>query len=109
MVNETVVGRRLSVEPTVLSNTDHRLSYRLDIYDGDVLIGEYERCNTAVHIERKRQEVQCAAHVLRAVYAQHGPFTVRWVGERGRRRKEIRASGDGRVLDHIPRECWGRA
>ena len=109
MVDETVGGRSLSVKITSLSNTDHRVSYRLDVYDGDALIGEYERCNTAVHIERKIQEVQCAAHVLRAIYAQHGSFTVRWVGEQGHRRKEIRASDDGRVLDHIPRECWGRA
>ncbi len=109
LVGETGGERGLSVKVTVLSSTEHRVSYRLDVYDSDVLIGEYERCNTAVHIKRKRQEVQCAAHVLRAVYAQHGSFTVRWVGEQDRRRKEIRASGDGRVLGHIPRECWGRA
>lgn len=67
---------------------------RLDVYLGDVLIGEYERSQDA-DIARKKAEIQNASDLLVWVYEKFGQrFVVRWDGIH--RRKSIRV-GDNEV------------
>lgn len=78
--------------------------WRLSIYDGDKLIGEYER--SARHqIARKKQEVINAKEILRNVYEEYGYFCVRWDGNR--RVKSVRV--DGTEVRTIPEHIYNRS
>lgn len=55
--------------------------YRLEIRHDGQYIGEYER-SQAGDVERKKEEVRCAADLLLRVYQQCGEFKVRWNGDR---------------------------
>ena len=75
--------------------------WRLDIFAGETLVGEYERSIEA-EIERKRGEVSLASTMLLDVFRRHGAFQVRWNGDT--RTKDVRV--DGRLVATIPRSCW---
>ena len=75
--------------------------WRLDIYLGDMLIGQYER-SIEREIERKRGEVHLAADLLTDVFYRRGPFQVRWNGDT--RTKDIRVNGV--TVATIPRDRW---
>lgn len=77
--------------------------FRLDIYDGPTLIGEYER-SIDTEIDKKIIEVGLASKQLREVFQSHGAFQVRWNGFI--RSKDIRVGG--KTVATIPRECWGK-
>ena len=74
---------------------------QLEIFDGQTLIGEYERAQEA-DIERKKREVQNAGALLIGVFRKHGPFVVRW--DRLSRTKSIRVNGV--EVGVIPRTHW---
>lgn len=76
---------------------------QLEIFDGQTLIGEYERAQEA-DIERKKKEVQNAEALLLAVFRRHGPFVVRW--DRLKRAKSIRVNGV--EVGVIPSIHWER-
>ena len=86
---------RVQVSPP---DHSHRF-YRLEIYDGDLLLGEYERCTSETHIQRKIGEVLAASSALKAAYAAHGRFSVSWNGTS--RTKDIRTAL-GQVIGHVP-------
>ena len=73
--------------------------YRLKIFDGDMLLGEYERCVDETHVQRKISEILATTSVLKAAYTAHGEFTVRWNGVS--RTKDIR-NALGQVVGHVP-------
>lgn len=75
--------------------------YRLEIRHDGRYIGEYER-SQADDIERKKEEVRCAADPLLRVYQQCGEFKVRWNGDR--REKVVFVQDIERAV--IPRSCW---
>ncbi len=83
--------------------------FHLEIYHGDIHIGDYERSIEA-EIPRKLKEIDRSADFLLSIYTKHGRFVVRWNG----RDKEIRKyRGDSRdpgwqaqPLALLPRRYW---
>lgn len=84
----------------------------LQIYDGDVYIGDYERSCDAVY-DAKEQKALSAAPFLKQLYLQHGcKIVVRWNADR----KEVREyqanqndpGSNFHVLGEIPRSMWRR-
>lgn len=74
--------------------------YRLEMWDGDQLIGEYERSKEA-HIARKQAEVASAADYLLDLFHKHGPITVRWVGS-----KKVVRDVHGNEIGEIETQHW---
>ena len=87
----------LIVNPHSLGKKLHRLGIS---YEGQ-FIGEYERAQLA-DIERKKDEINCAADLLVEIFKQHGEFKVRWNGKR--REKIIYTEDIERAV--IPKLCW---
>lgn len=86
----------------VVAEPESTTLYRLEVWDGTHLIGEYERSQHA-DIGRKAAEVNAAADYLLELFDQHGPFVVRWDG--GTREKVVRDQHRNRI-GQIPREHW---
>ena len=76
--------------------------YRLILHFDGREIGEYEK-SVESQIQRKIEEVQCAAPLLLDLFSKHGPLIVRW--NDSERQKEIR-NPNGKVVGSIPRGCW---
>jgi hypothetical protein len=85
----------------VLEVPNSNTLWRLEIYDGDELIGEFER-SVRHHIDRKKREVRNATEFLRDIYRKHGAFQVRWDGNA--RQKSVRVQ-DVEVAV-IPEQFW---
>ena len=84
----------------------------LQIYDGDVHIGDYERSADAVYVA-KRQEALVAAPFLKQLYLQHGcKIVVRWNTDRKEVREyQVNQNDPGlnsHVLGEVPRSMWRR-
>ena len=84
----------------------------LQIYDGDVDIGDYERSSDVAY-DAKEQEALGAAPFLKQLYLQYGrKIVVRWNADR----KEVREyqanqndpGSNSHVLGEIPRSMWRR-
>lgn len=84
----------------------------LQIYHGDVHIGDYERSSDAAY-DAKEQEALGAAPLLNQLYLQHScKIVVRWNVDR----KEVREyqanqndpGSNSNVLGEIPRSMWRR-
>ena len=90
--------------------TQHRSN--LQIYDGDIHIGDYERSNDDVY-DAKAEEALGAAPLLKQLYLQHGcKIVVRWNTDR-KEVREYRANQkdpdlNSHVLAEIPRSYWRR-
>jgi hypothetical protein len=94
----------------------------LQIYDGDTLIGSYERSHTESEAKEKEIEIlwpnnpdkrNIAAAELRKAYAKNGekPFIVRWVGsaigQDGKKGvKQIKDEDTGELLGEFPKCCF---
>lgn len=75
--------------------------YTLNMYYGDVYIGEYERSKHQ-NIERKKKEVDAAADWLLGVFREHGALQVRWDGKN--KVKSVRVAGV--EVARIPKKYW---
>ena len=89
----------LKVDPQPIGKKLHRLVISSD----GVLIGEYERSQSA-DIERKKREIECALPMLLDIFKQRGEFVVRWDSKR--RLKSIRV--DGIEVGQVPPKYWGK-
>lgn len=87
--------------------------YNLEIYDGDVHIGDYERSGENTFDEKSAEAIQ-AADYLKECYLEHGcKIAVRW----NVNRKEIREyqpnrsdpGSNSRVLGEIPKRFWRKS
>ena len=84
----------------------------LQIYDGEVHIGDYERSGDDVY-DAKVQEALGVAPFLKQLYLQHScKIVVRWNTDR-KEVREYRANQNdpglnSHVLDEIPRSFWRR-
>lgn len=75
--------------------------HRLEVMADGQSIGEYER-SQAADIERKVNEVRCAAEQLVEIHRRFGEFKVRWIAER--KAKVITVDGIERGV--VPKQCW---
>jgi hypothetical protein len=87
--------------------------YHMQIYDGDIHIGDYERSGEGTFAEKSAEALQ-AADYLKGYYLDHGcKVAVRWNVDR----KEIREyqpnqsnpGSNSRVLGEIPKRYWRKA
>jgi hypothetical protein len=85
----------------VLEVPHSRTLWRLEIYDGNELIGEFEK-SALHHIARKKREVRAATEFLRNIYRKNGAFQVRWDGKA--RQKSVRVQGIEVAV--IPETFW---
>jgi len=97
--------QRLSVRTRLAG--DHL--YHLEIYDGEIHVGDYER-SIWDEIPRKRKEIEKSEDFLLDIYSKHGKFVVPW----RRPEKEVRTYQAGlpdpgrgaQPVDVIPRRYW---
>lgn len=83
-----------------LQDTDSHL-HHIDILDGGIKIGEYERTERQT-LERKLAEIASARDFLRDIFRQHGAFVVRW--DQVSQSKSVRVNGV--EVARIPEELW---
>ncbi len=109
------IGTKAELRVEIQPPTGSSKWWLLQIYDGGMLIGSYERSYTEEGANEKIPEVYCSATELRQAYKDNGntPFVVRWngtaIGKEGKRGvKQIKkdASNTGKILGEIPRDCF---
>ena len=75
--------------------------HKVLLFDDGKYIGEYERSQEA-DLLRKHVEIFEAQQVLLTIFQKHGPFCVRWDGQR--RKKSVRVGGV--EVGEIPKSAW---